>query len=179
MIREMTKTRDQQLWCVLDTRVEPLNSAQAEGLESAVSCVATVVCEALERGIKAGLICNGEPLLILPPGGGRAHRPRLLRELALRGANRDDELAPHLERLAWPARWRGPCLVFAPTMSADLRRTAWILNRVVGPTTTYISGTAAFESFFRANDGLRRVGASAESFSKNGDTAAEAPVGVM
>jgi uncharacterized protein (DUF58 family) len=179
MIREMTKTRDQQLWCVLDTRINPGDAAQVEGLESAVSCAATVVCEALEGGVKVGLICNGEPLLVLPPAGGRAHRPRLLRELALRGANKDDKLAPHLERLAWPARWRGPCLVFAATMSEDLRRTAWVLNRVVGPATTYISGTAAFDSFFRASNGARRIWGGAESSSKDGVTAVTSAAGVM
>jgi uncharacterized protein (DUF58 family) len=156
MVREMTKTRDQQLWCVLDTRVAPDDAREAEQLEQAISCVATVVCEALERGVKVGLICSGEPFLVLPPGGGRAHRPRLLRELATRCTNTRTDLGPQVERLAWPARWRGPCLVFAAAAGDELRRTTWLLNRVLGATTTYIPGTAAFDGFFAADGAARR-----------------------
>ncbi|HVP12495.1 MAG TPA: DUF58 domain-containing protein [Phycisphaerae bacterium] len=148
MIREMTRTRDQQLWCVLDTRIDKGDAAQIDRLEAAISCVATVVCEALEHGIKVGLVCGGEPFLVLPPGGGRAHRPRLLRELATRNATATDELRPHIERLGWPVRWRGPCLLFAAAESNNLRRTMWLLSRALGPTTTYIPDTAAFEAFF-------------------------------
>jgi len=67
MIREMTKTHDPQLWCIVNTRIENRNPEQAENLETVISCAATLICDALERGSKVGLICNGEPLLVLPP----------------------------------------------------------------------------------------------------------------
>jgi hypothetical protein len=66
--------------------------------------------------------------------------------------------------------------VFAATMSEDLRRTAWILNRVVGPTTTYISGTAAFDGFFRAANGFRHIKAGADSPFRDGATTSTAGV---
>jgi uncharacterized protein (DUF58 family) len=178
MVREMTKTRDQQLWCVLDTRVDAGDAIQIEQMEQAISCVATVVCEALERGVKVGLVCSGEPFLVLPPGGGRAHRPRLLRELALRGSNTKGGLGPHLERLAWPARWRGPCLLFAAAANADVHRTAWLLNRILGPTTTYIPGTTAFDSFFSPDGAARRGRPGGESASNNGAASAVSAVRV-
>ena len=93
MIREMAPPGGRQLWCVVNTRVDPDAAAQIDRLELAISGAATVICAALERGVKIGLICNGEPLLVLPPGGGRAHRPRLLRELAIRTTNPD--AVPH------------------------------------------------------------------------------------
>jgi len=150
MIREMSKPRDHQLWCVVDTRTSPDDAGQAERLEQAISAAATAICHALEQGSKVGLMCNGEPLLVLPPGGGRAHQPRLLRELALRAPNHVDPLAHHVQRVAWPARWRGVCLIFAATDGADLRAAARGLSRSIGPTTVLVPGTSAFEGLFAA-----------------------------
>ncbi len=148
MVREMSRTRAAQIWCIVDTRVAPGNTAASERLERTISCVATVVCDALERGAQVGLLCNGEPLLVLPPGGGRAHRPRLLRELALRTENHTDRLTPHLERLAWPARWRGPCLLFGADDSEDLHQAARVLARVVGPPSIHVADTPQFDGLF-------------------------------
>lgn len=148
MIREMTRIRDRQLWCVVDTRVPPHDPELAERLELAMSCAATVICDALERGAKVGLICNGEPLLVIPPAGGRPHRPRLLRELALRGENTSDLLTPHIRRQTWPAGWRGPCLLFAAGSTDDLWSAAQMLGRTVGPVSIYTPQTAVFNGFF-------------------------------
>jgi uncharacterized protein (DUF58 family) len=148
MVREMAKTRDEQLWCVVDTRVNPRDAADARRLEAAYCAAATVICDALEKGIKVGLICGGEPLLILPPGGGRAHRPRLLRELALRVRNVDAPLAPHIKRLAWPNRWRGGCLLFAAHESGEVRETAGTLNHAIGPTIVLVPDTSSFDAMF-------------------------------
>ena len=148
MVREMTKTRDHKYWCVLSTRINPKDPLDLQRLESAISAAATAVCDALEKGIRVGLICDGEPLVVLPPGGGRAHRPRLLRELALRARNTHDDLAPHIDRLTWPNRWRGGCLLFAPRETDDVRAASRALQRVIGPTTICLPGTPAFESLF-------------------------------
>jgi uncharacterized protein (DUF58 family) len=148
MIREMANTREAQIWCAVDTRCDPRDAEQATRMEIAISAAATAICEALERGTKVGLICNGEPLTVLPPVGGRPRRARLLRELAIRGPNPDDGLAPHVRRMAWPTRWRGSCLLFAAGESEDLRAAARVLGSAVGPTTTYLPGTPAFEAMF-------------------------------
>lgn len=148
MIREMANTREAQIWCVVDTRCDPRDVEQATRLEVAISAAATAICDALERGTKVGLICNGEPLTVLPPVGGRPRRARLLRELAIRGANPDDELAPHVRRMAWPTRWRGSCLLFAARETADLRAAARVLGAVVGLTTIYLPGTPMFDAMF-------------------------------
>jgi uncharacterized protein (DUF58 family) len=148
MVREMAKTRDHKFWCVLDTRVHPRDAADAHRLETAISACATAICDALEKGVKVGLIAGGEPLLVLPPGGGRAHRPRLLRELALRTRNTEESLSHHIQRLAWPNRWRGACLLFAAHDSDDLRDTARALAQAIGPVSICIPGGAAFENLF-------------------------------
>jgi uncharacterized protein (DUF58 family) len=160
MVREMAKTRDLRFWCVLDSAInrsppgrEP---ADLHRLESAISAAATMICDALEKGIKVGLICSGDPPVIFPPGGGRAHRPRLLRELALRTRETRDTLAANIQRVVWPNGWRGACYLFSAHDSDDLREAARALNFVLGHTTVLIPGTPAFESMFVLPDALHR-----------------------
>ncbi len=77
-----------------------------------------------------------------------ARLARLLRELALRGNNLDDDLTPHLVRLTWPSRWRGPCMLFGADETEDLRRAAQACNQLIGPASIYVPGTASFEKLF-------------------------------
>ena len=148
MIREMAGTRDPQLWCVLDTQIDPRRKADSDRLELIISAAATVICDGLEKGLRVGLVCNGDPLLVLPPGGGRHRRTRLLRELALRGPNRTDALLDQLERIAWPARWRGVGIFFSASPFEAEGTLARFLNRNIGPTRAYVPHTTAFDSFF-------------------------------
>lgn len=145
MVREMSRNEAQQVWVIVDTHIDEPGSPVADRLEIAISGAATVICDLLERGAKVGLVCNGEPLLVLPPGGGRAHRPRLLRELALRGTHLEDDLAHHVRRLAWPGRWRGPCLVFAASGGKGLEAATAALSRALGTTYAYVPGSPAFD----------------------------------
>lgn len=154
IVREMSRVQAVQLWCILNTRTRVDDFGARQRLESAISCAATVICDLLERGAKVGLVCNGDPLVVLPPAGGRGHRPRLLRELALRGQNADDELTPHIERMACPVRWRGPCLLFGADDGPDLRSAALACGRSIGPASIYVPGTATFDKLF-ASDGPR------------------------
>jgi uncharacterized protein (DUF58 family) len=148
MIREMAGTRDPQLWCVLDTQIDPRRQADSDRLELIISAAATVICDGLEKGLRVGLVCNGDPLLVLPPGGGRHRRTRLLRELALRGPNRSDALLEQIERIAWPARWRGVGIFFSASPYDADGTLARFLNRNIGPTRAYVPNTTAFDSFF-------------------------------
>ncbi|MFQ5410970.1 MAG: DUF58 domain-containing protein, partial [Phycisphaerae bacterium] len=149
MIREMAQARGDQMWCVLDTRVDSGDSVQIHRLESAISAAATLICDALEGGARIGLICNGHPWVVLPPGSGRAYRPRLLSELAVRSLNTDDDLSSHIRRLAWPVRWHGPCFLFGATESEDLRESASALSRAIGAVNVYIPGSAEFDALFQ------------------------------
>lgn len=163
MIREMVQSGDNQLWCVVDTCVAPGDIEQAARLESVISAAATVICDALERGAKVGLICNGEPLVVMPPAAGRACRPRLLRELAIRGNHHDDDLASHIHHLPWPPRWRGPCLLFGATDGPGLRSAAAALTASAGPTSVYVPGTGAFDELFQSAEVFETVAATGVS----------------
>ncbi len=149
MVREMAKPQGRKLWCIVDTRIDRGDLRSAERLEQAISAAATVICDALERGSRIGLVCSGEPLVVLPPGAGRAYRPRLLTELAIRTRNTEDRLADHIRRLSWPARWRGPCLLFSAGADGDAREAERQLTRFIGPTTVYVPGTPVFDGMFQ------------------------------
>lgn len=148
VIREMAEARDPQLWCVLETRIDPRDIEQMERLEDAFSAAATIICDALEKGTRVGLICSGEPLLVLPPGAGKPRRTRLLRELAVRTTNSAHPLSEQLQRVGWPSRWRGTCILLAAAETADLRDAGRLLTKSLGPTRICIPGTSAFENLF-------------------------------
>lgn len=148
VVREMARLGAAQIWCILDTRIPAGDPDLAERLEEAINCTATVACDAVESSCKVGLICNGDPPLILPPGGGRDYRLRVLRELALRAENHDDRLTDRLQRIKWPSRWRGACLIFAARANDDLGEAARMLAGRIGPVTTFLAGTPAFDAMF-------------------------------
>ncbi len=146
MVRQMSKTVSQQVWCAVSARIDVRDRAQVSALEDAISAAATAVCSALEQGARVGLICGGERLVRLPPGSGRAYRPRLLRELALIQGRRDENLAEHLRRLSWLPRWQGPVMLFGAANDDNLREASRALHRCLGPTGLYVPGTPAFEA---------------------------------
>lgn len=152
MVREMAQPKSYQIWCVVNTRIRPHDAEQSRRLEAAISAAATVICDALERGAKIGLICNGEPFVVSPPGSGRAYRPRLLSELSIRTLNTEDDLAAQMYKLTWPARWHCPCLLFGANHDEDMRAAARAVNRTLGPTTVFVPGTPAFDQMFEWSD---------------------------
>ncbi len=152
VIREMAQARDPQLWCVVETRVDPRDTEQLQNLEDAYSAAATVICDVLEQGAKVGLICSGDPLLVLPPGAGRPRRTRLLRELAIRNVNHAHPLFEQLQRVGWPSRWRGTCILLAATETSELRDSYRLLTKTAGPTRICVPGSAAFEQLFASTE---------------------------
>jgi uncharacterized protein (DUF58 family) len=77
--------------------------------EQVISATATAVCDALEHGMRVGLIVRAATPVMIPPAGGRAHRQRLLRELACASCgcalSVDDLLAGLRWRSAYAGRW--------------------------------------------------------------------------
>lgn len=170
IVREMSQVGSQQVWCVLDSRI-PAGDAELDArLEEAISCVATVACDAIESNVSVGLICGGEPALVLPPGGGRDYRLRVLRELALRPANHDVRLLDCLRRIKWPTRWRGACLVFAARTNDDLPDVCRMLAGAIGAVTTYLPGAPAFDAIYSSRGPRRWIATRGDSIDR-GDVA--------
>ncbi|HPF41698.1 MAG TPA: DUF58 domain-containing protein [Phycisphaerae bacterium] len=147
VIRETTKSVNKQFWCAIDTRCKRRSAAEREALEATMSAAATFICSALEQGASVGLICNGDPLVILPPGSGRAYRPRLMRELGLREAGHEDSLAEQIRRHPWPTRWQAPCVLFSVRDDTETADAAVCLKRTLGPTRCVIANTPGFDQF--------------------------------
>ncbi|MCB9851917.1 MAG: DUF58 domain-containing protein [Phycisphaerales bacterium] len=145
VIRETTQSVNKQFWCAIDTRSKRRSQAEAEALEKTMSAAATFICSALEQGASVGLICNGDPLVILPPGSGRAYRPRLMRELGLREGGHEDSLAQQIRRHPWPTRWQASCVLFSVRDDAETRDAAACLKRTLGPTRCVIANTPGFD----------------------------------
>src|SRR5262249_27175192 len=57
VVREMSQLGTNQVWCIIDTRIPPVDVDAAERLEDAISCAATVACDAIESNCRVGLIC--------------------------------------------------------------------------------------------------------------------------
>lgn len=152
VIRETTKSVNKQFWCAIDTRSDARDAGEMEALEATISAAATFICSSLEIGASVGLICNGDPLVILPPGTGRAFRPRLMRELALREGGHDDSLAERIRRHPWPTRWQAPCMLFAVRDDETTRDAAACLTRTLGQTRCVIANTPAFDALVSLSD---------------------------
>lgn len=146
VIRETTKIVNKQYWCAIDTRSSARDRDSTLALEKTLSAAATFICTALEQGASVGLVCNGDPLVILPPGSGRAYRPRLLRELGLRVGDHEDSLAAHIRRHPWPVRWQAPCVLFSPRDDEETRDAASCLTRTLGPTRMIVADAPGFSA---------------------------------
>lgn len=148
VVRELAEPATQRVWVVLDTRVAAGDAYAADRLETAISAAATVACDAIEQNHKVGLICNGEPWLLMPPGGGRDYRLRILHELAVRDANPSDRLLDRLRRIKYPTHWRGLCLLFTGRANDDLPEAVRLMASRLGPVSIFAPGTPAFDAVY-------------------------------
>lgn len=95
---------------ILNGPVELEWDADAERI---ISAAATAVCEALDRGHRVGLVARGSRPVALPPAGGRAHRQRLLTEMALLSPGGVSSLDQLMRAIRWPPAGSARSLLFA------------------------------------------------------------------
>lgn len=81
--------------------------------ERTISAAATAVCDALDRGHRVALVGRGSRPVVLPPAGGRAHRQRLLTELALLCPGGAASLDQLMRAIRWPSAGNARTLLFA------------------------------------------------------------------
>lgn len=155
VIRETTQSVHKLYWCVIDSRSNARDADETAALEATMSAAATFICSSLEQGASVGLICNGDPLVILPPGSGRAYRPRLLRELALREGGHEDSLAERIRRHPWPTRWQASCVLFSVRDDEETRDALRCLSRTLGHARSVIANTPGFDAMVALSDGER------------------------
>jgi len=157
VVREMIPLRQTRLVIMLDpwpasTGKEPRQStppgdfdAQAERIISAAS---TAICSGLEQGHRVGLICRCAEPVIIPPATGKAHRQRLLRELAaVRQGGRTpfDEL---IGRVRWSSGWNVRGMLLAARPQIEHERVVKGIGARAEAVLVLCPGTDAFESLF-------------------------------
>ncbi|HSW46235.1 MAG TPA: DUF58 domain-containing protein [Phycisphaerae bacterium] len=119
-----------------------------DSAERIISAAATAACDALERGHRVGLILQGKIPGVLAPAGGRPHRQRLLRELALLTPGAEDPLDALVARIRWTTGWRARCLLCTSRMGQAHRRTLQFLSRRAESVLIAAPGTPWLETVF-------------------------------
>jgi uncharacterized protein (DUF58 family) len=80
--------------------------------ERVITAAATAVCDAVDHGHRVGLICRAAVPIIMAPAGGRAHRQRMLEELALLAPNPAGSIHELAAGIRWSSGWNARCLLF-------------------------------------------------------------------
>jgi len=129
VVREHQPVRDSQLVVLLDPWPEsPPAKAVRRGLwqrlrgtpgdprpdptvERMISAAATVVCEALDRGYRVGMIARGVVPVVLAPAGGRAQRQRILNELALLSPGAERSFDQMIQNVRWCSGSNARCVL--------------------------------------------------------------------
>lgn len=162
VVREMMPMRPTQLIVLVDPwppaepgRSSPAPPAPDSAVERVISAAATVVCDGLERNFRVGLVCRARVPVVVAPAGGRAHRHRMLHELAVIEPGADvsfDELVSHVR---WTGGWQSQCLVLTTAFGPSHERVVRFLNRQAEAVLPLTPFSAAFDAIMD----LSRVGA--------------------
>lgn len=157
VVREMIPLRQTRLIIMLDpwpaqakkpSDVQRAASADDVEAERLISAAATAICEGLERGHRVGLICRAAEPAVIPPGTGKAHRQRLLRELAAiaPGARTAfDELVGHVH---WSTGWSARCVLLTTRLQPEHERVARFVGARAEAILVMHPGGESFESLF-------------------------------
>lgn len=118
LVREMRSVQLREMvvivdpWPGTDVRGGSRSGARLDpSAERVISAAAAAVCDGLDRGYRVGLICRAATPVLIPVGGGRAYRRRLLRELALLQPGAAQGLADLVTRVHWANSWQARSVV--------------------------------------------------------------------
>lgn len=146
LVRDMTQFATHRFTVILDTYVPDLGSQQHAKFEQAVSFVATLLCNSLDTGHRAALICLGVSSVLVPPMSGRDAQHRILKTLSLVQPQTVESLPEMAQRWRWTTRWRGNCLLV--TVSQQSPGLTDRLAEIMGPLQVMRVGSAAWSRVF-------------------------------
>src|SRR5262249_32037036 len=116
VVREMIPLKPTQLIVLVDpwpgtpSPAEKGLPAISTHAERVISAAATALCDALERGYRAGVLCRAARPIVIPPGSGRAQRQRILQELAMAQPGAAEPLDALVAQIRWSSGWHARCL---------------------------------------------------------------------
>ncbi len=157
VVREMIPLHQTRLVIMLDpwptpTGKEPRKATASDEFdaqaERIISAACTAICSGLEQGHRVGLICRSAEPVIIPPASGKAHRQRLLRELAAvrRGGRTPfDEL---IGRVRWSSGWNVRGMLLAGRLQIEHEHVVKGIGARAEALLVLCPGTDAFESLF-------------------------------
>jgi uncharacterized protein (DUF58 family) len=84
--------------------------------EMVISAAATALCDALEKGYRAGVVCRAGRPIVIPPAAGRAQRQRILHELSGAAPGLAEPLDALVAQIRWSSGWHARCLLCTSTL---------------------------------------------------------------
>lgn len=157
IVREMIPLRQTQLVVIVDpwpgafvgkALRQRLKAPPDSTVERVISVAATAVCDGLERGHRVGLICRAAVPIVIAPAAGRAHRQRMLHELASIEPGTGEGLEALVSRVRWSTGWHARCLICAPRPDATHDRVVRSLSGRTEGTLLLTPDSEAFNALF-------------------------------
>jgi len=156
VVREMIPLRQTRLIVMLDPWPVGVNDRPQHGdeppddteAERLICAAATLICAGLEQGHRVGLICRSAKLAVIPPGIGKAHRQRLLRELASVAPGARTAFDELVGRVHWSMGWNARCVVLGTRLQPEHERVARAAGARAEAVLALWPGGGTFEALF-------------------------------
>lgn len=132
------------------SRLEPALAVIDAQVEQVIVAAATALCDALERGHRAALIARGLRSAVIAPAGGRAHRQRLMHELALLEPASPETLDELIARIRWTSGWNARCLLCTTRLTASHQKVLRFLRPRAEAVVVVTPGTAWLANCFQS-----------------------------
>lgn len=146
VVREMSRFAPHRLTVILNTHLPNGDRDDLDRFEEAVSFVATLMCDSLEKGYRVTLVCTSDPPVIVPPLSGREAQHRILRTLSQVQGQAATPLSELVRQWRWTHRWRGQCLLVG--LSDPGGGVMERLSDAVGPVHSAVAGTSGWRRIF-------------------------------
>ncbi len=123
LVREMRSVQRHEMLVIVDPWPDqkgliPSKNARRfdPAAERIISVAAAAICDGLSRGYRVGLIGRAAEPVMIPMAGGRMHRQRLLRELALLNPGATLALTDLMTRVPWATSWQARAAICTPRL---------------------------------------------------------------
>lgn len=137
VVREMIPLRQTRLIIMLDpwpdsgvtgSRQQEDADYTSSRAERLISAAATAVYSSLEQGHGVGLIGRSAEPVVIAPSTGKAHRQRLLKEIACMEPGAETPFDELVGRIRWSTGWNARCLL----LSGHIRTAHQRVARIIG-----------------------------------------------
>jgi uncharacterized protein (DUF58 family) len=158
IVREMCQYSPHRITVILDTYLPEKNKKTRLIFEEMVSFAATVLCQTLENGYRAALVCTSIPPIMVPPMNGRPAQQRILKTLSVVEPQYTFTLPEMFESWRFSGSWSGRCLLIGQgdPGSGIISK----LSEVIGPVQYFQAGSREWKGIFVPPAYLRARGQS-------------------